>query len=366
MPWQSRIENPLTRRVVLAGLLLAVLGASTGLAAWMTVSRRPPVAPGEPTHRFGRFEIAVSSTWQMQRRDTEAEAPRWAEFVERGRTGRSLQIIVIEDERPTAPLAAMQQAKRRLSPSAGWINPSVEQVGAQTLLIDAGQSVGAAGNRRVAQTHALAVATADGRTYLAIHLRGFGRVSRQDMLALRQIAATAHDTRYTLIEDDHMTLGPLRLLRPRGLTASRIAGRPDAVQVGPERPGRFYRLQLQHLNLSRIDQAPTGVGVDAAEPPTAEQLAQRALATRYRALNDQPLPAERYRRATVEGRAAHMAVLADARSTGVQHEAWVVPIDQDAALQIDLLADRSAINLVRYAAQVMLSGLDVTHKGADS
>jgi len=365
MPWQSRIQSERTRRIVLAAVMLLVLGGSTGLAAWMTDSRRPQVAPGEPTHEFGPFSIALGAQWQELRSD-ESPQPQWAQFLERGQTGRQLQLIVLANPEPRAPLVAMQQAVKQLSPSTSWVSAEIEQYGNRTLLVYAGQSVGQSGDQRVPQKHALAVVTADGQTYLALLLNGFGRIDKQHVNAMWTIVSSALDTRLTLSDASPITLGSIQMERPSGISVSmETSSRHPVAWISPARPGRFYRLRIAPVDLAQVRESLARSGADNIEQTTNDQLIQFLLAQINRQLHDgKPLRKEQYRLATVEDRPVHMALLNTGSSTGMHHEAWAVKVGEAGALLIDLRAERSAAKLAQYAAQVMLAGMTLNKPGA--
>jgi hypothetical protein len=363
MPWQSRIQSERTRRIALAVVMLLILGGSTALAAWMTDARRSPIAPGEPTHQFGPFSISLGTQWQPQRVD-ESDNPQWAQFVERGQTGRQLRVLVLESRVPRTPLAAIAEAAQQLSPSIQTVSAEIEQFDTRTLLVYAGQSLGQSNGQVIARKHALAVVTCDGQTYLALLLDGFGRIDRQHVDTIWQIAGSALDTRTQTTEQSTIRIGPVSLQRPSGVATS--IGRADgaaAVWVGPAKAGRFYRLRLSYASLEEIGALLTQAGAENVDQATVEERISAFLSLVHQRVNGQPLPANQFQRVMVESQRVNIALISGGSAAALYRELWAVQIGDQGALLIDLRAEQSAAKLARYASQVLLAGLTVTPTG---
>ena len=358
MPWDSRIKNEWHRRIVIAGVMLLVLGGSTGLAAWISLSRRTLIPAGESTHQIGKFSVALGSNWQTQRTDDTNTPPQWTELTERGQTGRVLQVIQLQSTNARPPLDAMQQAMAQLSPSAGWVNGDAVQRNGHTQLVYAGQSMGSSRMGNVPFKHVLAVVTADGRYYLAIHLKGSGRISRQDVDALWAIASSATDVRYELTTASTLNIGPIELELPRGLSASvdRSSAIPTML-LGPLRTGRFYRLNLRYFDQQTLrDQF-----AEAQDTKTAStsELLQATLAIAFEQLHGSPPGEQQLATLKADGRDVHIVILRSGPASATHQEIWAVDIDGQGGLILELTCETDAAKLARYAAQLLLTDMKV-------
>lgn len=361
MPWESRIKNEWTRRIALAGLMLLVLGGSTGLAAWMSAARRPMHPIGGSSHQFGVFRIALGSEWQIQRRDEQSAEPQWAELVERGQTGRLVQVIELEDLSPRTPLEAMQQAMSQLTPSASWFTSEAVQRDGHTQLVYAGQSIGAGPRGQVPLKHVLAVVTADGRRYLAIHLRGSGRIGRQDVDRLWEIASSVNDSRFEAVSTVPVQIGPVGLQLPRGLVASIQNDAPTSgLLISPQRTGRFYRITVRYYDLASLKSQFNPV--PEHEASTSVLLKALLMAT-YEQMHGAAPDEQHMATLKAEDRDVHIVILHSGPASVTHREIWAVDLGERGGLMIELISESPVAKLVRYAAQLLLTGLSIEPAG---
>jgi len=116
MPWQSRIASETVRRAVLAGVMVVLLAATTGLAMLMTSARTPSFDPAQPTHHFGDFVVSIPTNFTSQR-DSRPDKPGVRSFVDTNQQ-LVLKIAVIDDAQRRPPVIALEQAKALLAPTA--------------------------------------------------------------------------------------------------------------------------------------------------------------------------------------------------------------------------------------------------------
>lgn len=208
MPWRSRIESERTRRWVLAAIMLAVLGVCTLMAGALTAD----ATPERTAVTTGPFRWLAPASFDLHRRHARNDV----EFIERfGAEGRTLRVALLGDRRLRPPIAAREEAVRLLAPVSQWVDPRASHDGPLSAFCWTSLSEARTGDgRRALRKHLLAVATEDGRAYLAIYLAGFGRPRDRDYQTLYRFLETLDDARWKPRAMDTVRMSDLRLQTP--------------------------------------------------------------------------------------------------------------------------------------------------------
>lgn len=192
MPWQSRIESERVRRLVLAGVMVALLGACTALAAWLSWEQPDPLFPPDPQPSVGMvgvYRFVVPAEFASA---GPANPNDWRFQDRRGEGGRHLRVAALTSSPPRMqvhPLVALRTAERLLAPVARANDQLADagQVAGVTYLLMLGSTQANAGGRERPWDTVLGVSTIDNVHYLAVVLNRDGRVRRADVEAVRSI-----------------------------------------------------------------------------------------------------------------------------------------------------------------------------------
>lgn len=382
MPFASRIESESTRRWVIAGIMLALLAASTALAVALSGRRGlAPEGPGDgrgvsskPSvelvdEPMGWLRIERPAGWSANRTpavEDEVLQPL-ALFAEGGPGGRYLVVQEYTAPRPVTPRVALGVAQSFLPPTAGQALWGVRSEGMFGVI---GQGMVHDGGEDYEQL--VAVLTSDGRRYAVLNLTGLGRPSVRNLDLMRRIALSVTDRRYEPVGSRMGLGGGLVLDVPRGLTARRRADRSDGpVLMTPSEGGRFFLLSVDAGPLtdptaarSRERMPPSLRAMLGSERDEGDLLPAMLVLRYWRATGEMP-PRGSGTGFSLGDRSGYIVPLTMDAQSPTYRELWGVELDGQRALWIELIASPSAKENAQTAAKLLVQAMGEGGSGTE-
>ena len=369
MPWESRIQTEFRRRAVLAVLMLVLLVGTSGAAMLMSVVRRPRLDRSTPNEQIGSFAVTIPAGFQLQMPDGDAEAPA-KRFMDPSRR-LVLTLAAIPDDQIRPPIVAHTQAMASLAPAAGRSEPRVGQFGPLTVMQTMGYSLASTpSGAEIRQKHLIAVATVDGRRYVAAELSGQGNISTDDVQIMESVMLSLADTRYAQATDAQLRVDDLVFPRHAGLLPLYKAvdgdGDWDATEAlllyVPTEAAYFFRLPVQVLEADALwEQVSADYdGPEVTDPWERAVLAVHLMLRRtYGQVHGESVPRGAYAEEQINGRpVAKLLVMGDRRAQG-HHERWAMLTDRERIILVDVLADHRAIRPAQAAARWLLANTQI-------
>lgn len=331
--------------MVLAGIMVAVLGVCTLMAVGLSVG----ADTGATRLTVGPFQARAPYGFQKQGPSSESVV----QLVERYGAQRVLQVALLADGGLRSPLSARAEAARELAPASQWSDGPVLSDGPLVAFCWVGLSQGETPSGQPAlRKHLLAVATEDGRSYVAAMLSGFGRPDQSDYDVIARLVDQLDDTRWAEAESDRVTLDGLELRAPgrsgRWLVAS-DDGAADRVVLYQSGAPEFFRL---HAAMDQLDSA-TAEGV---EGPLAR--AERYVKLAFAAQRGGPPADNRVNRGKVNGVPTAFVAQAIDPEGKPTLETWAAALPEaDRVLRLDVLSSGSHMQARRRLAQALIAQL---------
>ncbi len=361
MPWESRIQSDLFRRVVIAALMMVLLACSTSLALWMTHARSSVEL--ESVQNIGNFRMVLPGGW-VQRRSTEQEEPRLlAVFELPGPQRRLLQVLAIDFGEAHSPAASLKAISQRYFPRAG-VSPvaAIDHEGLPAVYRH-GRTAQVTQRGRLLQMHMAITLTRDGRRHLALYMTGLGNPQREDRNTMLAIAETVVDTNYTLIEEPTVDLPSMRFTIPEGLLAMRRNNSTDRVHMVPtartvSRADIHGHLLYMTLNTGLVvDNPENDEPAEALPVDELNQLLLTLLTNVYRENNGNPPPPEAW--ISVQLDDCVMRGLHWPRSPGVDvlRTLWAGSTDGKTMATLDVRASLPIARTSLIATKAVMAGL---------
>lgn len=356
MPKPSRFENSYVRRLVLAVVMVGLLAVSTVAAMVMTAARNPKIDLTPRTETIGRFELTRPGHWQAEPADSFSDPDLdhltvLAAFREQGRDERHIAIVEADYEHMIGLIDAYHEVRSVASASEVY---RVRTLSAGLMAGVMGESIRIDRQGMLTEKIVAAVMTLDGRRVVGVVLVGDMPLKLEDVQLVRQIAESARDTGYELVDSAKLTVGQIRLNLPEGLIHLRHDGASCIMSHVKSAPWVLW---------------PTTV--DLADD-TADTTAQRAyerllsiMAGRYRQRFDRMPAAEAIRPIQLNDRPGCRLRLTDADEPNVYEELLGVVLSPTTGLIVRVESGVSAGRVAIQAAQIVAAGAELSADGAD-
>lgn len=349
MPWESRIKSEPRRRFVVAALMLGLLFGSTAVAVLFSHARRvDPVLS-----LYDAFTLRMPDGYH--RVPPTASPSPWLNVLRDSSNLRSpIHVRYYPNQRFVQPLEVYQAARQE----RGWMSGSAEgksyHHGALQVLLFASQSDHAVEGRTQTVSEVMAVATVDGRSYLAVYTKAFGPLHPEDTARIRKMALSINDTHYTPIPNRNVDLGGARITVPEPLAAYTLvtpkANTPPSVSFAPTTGEQFYRLLVYALPAEYLR---------TTADLSMDQAIERFLAGHLPKTDPTQAPAGTVETVKIDGRTVQIAQVAVGQTIGTRYHEWAVALGESHVLCIRIIADKNSQAVAEDAARRIVASAHV-------